>query len=574
MDDKPFSELREKAELVLKGISDDIEGFNIEDTKRLIHELQVYQIELELQNQSLREAQVELQKSKEQYYHLYNSAPIGYVTLQENGIILVINETFQRQTNTLNANIVGLPFTEFVSSASQDSFYLFLRRIILEKNSHNCEIVLTRADKTEFPVKLEGIIALDPILEKEVVQVTISDITARKKAEEAMYHAQKLESLGVMAGGVAHDFNNLMTAINNQNTLAKRKLENEHPSQPHIEKSLKVIQRAAQLTKKLLDYTGQSHVKKEIININSLILDNVNLLEATLPSTVLIETHLDDEIALIEADPGQIQQVFINLIINAAEAYGDQAGKVKIYTSIETIEQNITNPLNNTLIQKGSYLRIDVVDFGKGMSNETVSRIFDPFFTTKFTGRGLGLAAVQGILKIHNGAIRLKTKLGEGSQFTVLLPARMGLEEVVDKGPIAARSEFTNKMLLVVDDEEYVRESLTEVLQMEGFHVLGAENGQRAIQLFRYYQDKIFVVLCDMTMPILSGAETIRRLRNMRPDVPVIVFSGYGEEKALMQLEGLEPFTFLQKPLDISNILEKIALMEGNECEGQEKQTI
>lgn len=567
---KPFSELREKAELVLKGISNDIEGFSIDDTKRLIHELQVYQIELELQNQSLQEAQVELQKSKEQYYHLFNSAPVGYVILQENGIILVVNQTFQKQTCTENINVVGKPFTQFVTPQSQDSFYLFLRRIVIEKVNHNCEIILTRSDNSQFPVKLEGVITVDPVLEKEVVQVTISDITARKKAEEAMYHAQKLESLGVMAGGVAHDFNNLMTAINNQNTLALRKLDIEHPSQVHISKSLKVIQRAAQLTKKLLDYTGQSHVKKENINVNELILDNVNLLEATLPSTVIIETYLDDNLGLVEADPGQIQQVFINLIINAAESYDEQAGKVEIYSSVEMLEQNVTNPLNNTLIQKGVYVRIDFVDYGKGMSNETISRIFDPFFTTKFTGRGLGLAAVQGILKIHNGAIRLTTKQDEGSTFTVLLPAKVGVEEVKTRGPIAARTEADNRMLLVVDDEHYVRESLTEVLQMEGFHVLAAENGQRAIQLFRYYRERIFAVLCDMTMPIMSGAETIKRLRSIRNDVPVIVFSGYGEEKALQQLSGLEPFLFLQKPLDISSILEKIEILEGIQSAGKE----
>lgn len=571
METKDFSELREKAELVLKGMSSDIEGFNLEDTKRLIHELQVYQIELELQNQSLREAQVDIQKAKDQLHHLYNSAPVGYVTLQENGNILVINETFQSQTNTLNVNLVGRSFTEFVASNSQDSFYLFLRRIILRKNTHPCELTLIRADRSEFPVKLDGVITFDPILEKDVLQVTISDITARKKAEEAMYHAQKLESLGVMAGGVAHDFNNLMTAINNQNTIAMMKLEDTHPSKPHLEKSLVVIKRAAQLTKKLLDYTGQSQVTKEVININKMILENVNLLEATLPSTVMIEPKLDEEIGLLEADPGQIQQVIINLIINAAEAYEEQSGKVEIVTSMEMIEQNITNPLDNSLIQKGPYIRIDVIDYGKGMSKETVSRIFDPFYTTKFTGRGLGLAAVQGILKIHNGAIRLKSKEGEGSSFIVLLPAKAGIEVVENPAPIAARSELSNKMLLVIDDEQYVRESLAEVLKLEGFHVLSAENGQRAIQLFRYYRDKIFVVLCDMTMPVMSGAETVKRLRSMKSDIPIIVFSGYGEEKAFQQMKGLEPFTFLQKPLDISDIIEKIAATERNYCEGKEE---
>lgn len=559
-----FSNLREKAELVLKGMSDDIEGFDIEDTKRLIHELQVYQIELELQNQSLRESQVDLQKAKEQYYYLYNSAPVGYLTLQENGIILGCNHTFQNQTLTENVALVGKAFTDFVAKDSQDSFYIFLRRIVLEKINHTCEITIMRSDRSEFPVKLEGLLSIDPIIEKEVIQVTISDITARKKAEEAMYHAQKLESLGVMVGGVAHDFNNLITAINNQNILASKKIDQKHPSQIHIEKSLKAVHRAAQLTKKLLDYTGQSQVKKEAININNLILDNVNLLEATLPSTVILETYLDPNTALIEGDAGQIQQIIINLMMNAAESYPDQIGKVEIFSGMENIESNFTNPLTNSLIQKGTYLRIDVVDYGNGMSSETVNRIFDPFFTTKFTGRGLGLAAVQGILKIHNGTIRLKTNVGEGSRFIVLLPAKTGVEEVENNEPVAARADLSNKMLLLVDDEQYVRESLKEVLQLEGFYVLAAENGQRAVQLFRYYREKVFCVLCDMTMPIMSGAETLRRLRKMKQDVPVIVFSGYGEEKALQQLKGLEPYVFLQKPLDIENILDEIAQIEGD----------
>ncbi|MEM7330474.1 MAG: response regulator [Chloroflexota bacterium] len=562
IDRNTLSELREKAELVLRGMSDDIEGFSIDDTKRLIHELHVYQIELELQNQSLREAQEDIQKAQEQYFHLFNFAPVGYVTLQDNGIILVANHTFQKQTYTENVNIIEKPFTDFISKQSQDKFYLFLRQILIEKNLHSCEVSLVRPDKSEFPVKLEGGMTHDPLFDKEVIQVMVSDITARKKAEEAMYNAQKLESLGIMAGGVAHDFNNLMTAINNQNTLALAKMGEGHPSFTHIEKSLAVIQRAAQLTKKLLDYTGQSHVKKEIININNLILDNVNLLEATLPSTVLIETNLAKDLGFIEADPGQIQQVIINLIINAAESYANEAGKVSIYSGMEIIEHNVTNPLNNNLIQKGMYLRIDVIDYGNGMSPQTVSKIFDPFYTTKFTGRGLGLAAVQGILKIHNGAIRLETKEGEGSRFTILLPALTDVREPEHQGPIASRDDYSNRMLLVVDDEDYVRDSLTELLQLKGFHVLAAENGQRAIQLYRYYREKISVVLCDMTMPVMSGAETIRRLRSINPEVPVIVFSGYGEEKALHQMRGLEPFIFLQKPLALETILENIAKIE------------
>ena len=402
-----------------------------------------------------------------------------------------------------------------------------------------------------------------PVLEEQEVTAYrgfARDITGRKRTEEAMRRTQKLESLGVMAGGVAHDFNNLLTGVLSESHLAGRKLPSSHEAQKHIDRIVAVAERATDLTGQLLTYSGRERLETVPQNVNQLVTENLSLLEMSVPRSVTLQASLASDIPDVEADPGQIQQVIMNLIMNAAEAYEGRPGTVRVETDTVTItEESRRMTLSGLPLDAGEYVCLMVQDWGAGMNPETMERIFDPFFTTKFTGRGLGLAAVQGIVRSHNGSIRVESQLGEGTTFRVLLPAAgRPAPKPPTEGP-ANLKEATGK-LLVVEDDPVIREALEELLDLQGFSVLLAEHGRAGVQLFQEHRD-VNLVLLDLTMPIMSGSEAFGEIRRLRPDVPVILLSGYSEHDAMSTIEDAPRTTFVKKPFNIEELVQTIQRM-------------
>ena len=392
------------------------------------------------------------------------------------------------------------------------------------------------------------------------VLALMHDVTRRKLAEEERWqleaqvqHAQKLESLGVLAGGIAHDFNNLLVGILGNAGLALMKLSPESPVRSYIERLEAAGQRAAELTNQMLAYSGRGAFVVEPLNMTRLVEEMGHLLEASISKKATFSYHLPADLPLVEGDPAQLRQVLMNLIINASDALGDEPGVITLRAGTKDVEQGyLPGIFLRDDLPEGRYVRLEVADTGCGMDAETRERIFDPFFTTKFAGRGLGLAAVLGIVRGHKGAIKVYSEPGQGTTFALFLPVAEDLVEPVETvaktSADDARAWRGAGTVLVADDEETVRDVARRVLEDRGFTVLLACDGQEAVDMFRSHADDICAVLLDLSMPALNGKEALREIHGIRADVPAILSSGYTEEDAIDQSSTERPAAFIQKP--------------------------
>lgn len=386
------------------------------------------------------------------------------------------------------------------------------------------------------------------------------DITEQIKSEKLLRQAQKMEGLGVLAGGVAHDFNNLLVAMLGQTSLALDKIRDESPARPHVEKAVNAAKRAADLTQQMLAYSGRGHFEVRPLNLNVLIEENLHLFAASTPKNVSLHSELADSLPRIEADAGQMQQVVMNLIINGAEAIGDAQGRVLVVTGVEDIEEGDGRFQQFTAspLAPGPYVTLEVHDNGAGMDAETTTKIFDPFFSTKQTGHGLGLAAVSGIVRGHNGGIGVYSEVGQGTTFKILLPVSKA--HAVDDRRETAVSVASSKasLVLVIDDEAPVREAVADILEMDGIEVIAAANGTDGIALYQERMADIGLVILDLSMPGISGEETFRRLRRINPNVKVLLSSGYSQVEAIRHFSGEGLAGFMQKPYNAATLQQEV----------------
>ncbi len=395
------------------------------------------------------------------------------------------------------------------------------------------------------------------------------DITERKRSEEMLRRSQKLESLGLMAGGIAHDFNNLLTALVAQITLAKMKSLDHPGTVKHLERAEAAAQRAADLTGQLLTYSGRRPAEVRRIDINRLIEDQLQIFRLTIPQNVYLTTTLTPEITPIEGDATQIQQILMNLILNGAEAIEDTVGTVFLETRVVHLDAP-----NHEAIQPlgaGDYVNISVSDTGSGMDAATIARIFDPFFTTKPSGRGLGLSSVLGIVKSHNGGLAVASNPGKGTRFDIYFPALPG------PLPAASSPEETGlwpaakepqRQILIVDDDAGVRTALVDIVEALGHRAQPVPNGWQAVAAIGEKPEAVSLILLDLTMPGLNGVETHRRIREINPDVPIILTTAYPENKVDEWIRQDRRTSFLSKPYSVEAIttaIEKIFAETGND---------
>jgi two-component system cell cycle sensor histidine kinase/response regulator CckA len=393
------------------------------------------------------------------------------------------------------------------------------------------------------------------------------DITTQKRAEEhrsrleaQILQAQKLESLGVLAGGIAHDFNNLLVGILGNADLALSELPASTPARHYLDDLKKAAIRASELTNQMLAYSGKGRFVVEAISINDLVQEMSHLLKVSISKRAVLKYNFFENLPLIEADPTQVRQVVMNLIINASDAIGDRSGVISLSTGVmEMNEELLAKCQVRDRPEPGYFAFIEVADTGCGMDDATIKRIFDPFFTTKFTGRGLGLAAVMGIARGHKGAIRVQSEPGKGSTFTVLFPcSRHALEARVNRERPGGKTLRGEGLVLVVDDEESVRNIAKMMLERHGFKVITARDGREGIKVFEAYADQVAAVVLDMTMPHMGGEETFQRLRALRPDVRIVLASGYTEQEATARFLGKGLAGFIQKPFQLAGFVQKI----------------
>lgn len=389
------------------------------------------------------------------------------------------------------------------------------------------------------------------------------DITEQKQFEQQMQQTQRLESLGVLAGGIAHDFNNLLTGIIGNASLMSETLPVLDPNRRFLDDMTLAAERAADLTRQLLAYSGRGQFVVGPVNVSELVSEISTLVNASIPKSVALRLELDKGIPPIKADRSQIQQLVMNLIINAAESVGEhRPGTVLVKTGTQQLdEQAIRVAFPAVELRPGNYIYLEVRDDGSGMSPEILARIFDPFFTTKFTGRGLGLAAATGIVKAHHGAICVHSTPGRGSTFKVFFPVAEGISE--------ADSDGGKTTILVVDDEEFVRKVAQSTLQNEGYRVLLAADGKEAVELFRRKSASIALVILDLTMPVMGGNEALRQMRAINPEAVIVLSSGYGEAEATKRFGNESLDGFIQKPYTSARLRERVKAVLARPANGQ-----
>jgi PAS domain S-box-containing protein len=407
-----------------------------------------------------------------------------------------------------------------------------------------------------------------------VVVITARDITDRRKAQELrigmerrMLNAQRMESLGVLAGGIAHDFNNLLMAIMGNIDLAKMDVPPASKATALLDRAMVSARRAAELTNHLLAYSGRGKSEQRALDLNAIVEEAARLSMASVPKTVNIDIRLSRGLPPVKADPGQIQQVVMNLVANASEAIGEARGHITVKTDLVCCtDEHLAASLLPDKPPAGEYVMLEVSDTGCGMDADTVDLLLDPFFTTKFPGRGLGMAAVRGIVAGHRGAIMVASRPGEGTTVQVLLPSagmpeERGVqgasprgEDAVVQGLAGYASVAEGSLVLVVDDEDLVRTTCASMVERLGRAVITASDGVEALEVLKDNPGRISCVILDLTMPVMDGLETLAGIRRLDDTVKVILSSGYDEQEAASRFEGIQAAGFIRKPYTLEQL--------------------
>jgi PAS domain S-box-containing protein len=433
------------------------------------------------------------------------------------------------------------------------------------------ETVHSTKDGKRFPVEIvANYIQFDS---EELSCAFVRNITERKRAEEEklaleqqLLHIQKMESLGVLAGGIAHDFNNILAIIIGYCGLTKMDYKNAEVNIIEIEKA---AERAAGLCRQMLAYAGKAQLTKTQINMNMLVNEMVSMMKSTLPLNAFIKLDLSTRIPTISGDASQLRQIVMNLVINASEAIGKVQGEIRVsLANTRVTAGQADKDYHGKSIPPGDYVCLEVTDNGCGMDDETKWRIFEPFYTTKFTGRGLGLSAVLGIINSHGGALRLFSQQCQGTTFKVYLPVQIS-DSVGDENisPVTPTAPWQGSgTILLVEDDDQVRLIANMLLQKFGFTVLEAINGKEALELYQNNTADISLVVTDMGMPVMDGYELFRELKQLKPELPIIVTSGFGDAEISSRIVADDIAGIISKPYNpdqlrevLKNVLEGLA---------------
>jgi two-component system, cell cycle sensor histidine kinase and response regulator CckA len=428
------------------------------------------------------------------------------------------------------------------------------------------EVVLRDGQKRAVTVSQVAVLHREEESDAPTVSFVMRDVTRQKMAEaenieneRKMLHIQKSESLGVLAGGIAHDFNNLLTAMLGNASLARLDLPDDSPVQSSLVQIEAAATRAAELCQQMLAYAGRSPLSVADVDVTVLIEGTKKLLQVSIGKKTQIELQLAQPLPVIRAAPAQMQQIVMNLVLNASEAIGENAGRIVIRTSSRHFQEaELNRQFLSTSLTAGPYVLIEVSDTGCGMSRETLARIFEPFFTTKFTGHGLGLAAVMGIVRSHGGGISVSSTPGRGSTFTIAFPSAKESTPPVAVSRTVHPFGRAAGLALVVDDEVHVRDLVARILSTLGFTVVTAVDGVDAVECFKRDADKLRIVLLDLTMPRMDGEAAFLEMNRINSNVPVVLMSGFSEKLTLERFIARKPAGFLAKPFDLKTVQSRV----------------
>ena len=496
---------------------------------------------------------------------LIGSAMDAIVSLDEHQRIVVFNPAAEKMFRCGADAAKAGDFAQFIApehrAAQREQITDFMRsglpsrRIGVAGELRGC-----RATGEEFP--LEASISQCTVHKRPLITLILRDSSERRRAEDErlkflsqIQQTQKLESLGVLAGGIAHDFNNLLMAVLGHADLALDGLPSSSDARDDLAEIRRAAQRATELCKQMLAYSGKGRFVIQPVELQKVVEEMLHMLRVSISKNSVLKLDFAPNLPRVDADASQLRQVVMNLVVNASEAMGERSGVVTLSTgAMDCDRAYLSEAWLDEQLAEGMYVFIEVADTGAGMDAETRARIFDPFFTTKFTGRGLGLAAVLGIVRGHRGAIKVYSELGKGTTIKVLFPASQRAERREETSAVRGLYEGKGTVLLV-DDDESVRAVGRKMLERVGFSVVTAADGAEAIARFRERSDDIICAIVDLTMPHVDGAETFRELRRMRPGVRVILSSGYNEQDVTQRFVGKGLAGFIQKPYQLSTLV-------------------
>jgi two-component system, cell cycle sensor histidine kinase and response regulator CckA len=507
-----------------------------------------------------RRVEDDLRESENRYRTAFVTSPDAILVVREaDGVVLEVNDGFTRMVGYRSDEVVGRRSCDLGLWSDSDLQERFLAAV---RRDDFCSNLEARFRLKDGSVKIGLISAhfIDRHGERCIVSIT-RDISARHEAEEQrrtfdrqMQQAQKLESLGVLAGGVAHDFNNILMAILGFAELALEALPPGSPAAADIGDVTDAAHRAADLCRQLLAYSGKASFAVEPVDLGRLIEGMLDLLRSSISKKARLHVRVEPGLPSVAADSAQLRQVVMNLVVNASEALGDDEGDLSLSLSLADYSAEQLRALDlGSDLAAGRYVRIEVTDTGCGMTPDTRARMFEPFYTTKFSGRGLGLPAVLGIVRAHRGGLEVGSNPPRGTRFAVLLPTVGGT--LSDPGSRSAENEWRGHgTVLFVDDEESLRTIGGRMLVRLGFSVVTARDGREAVDVYREHGSGIALVILDLTMPHLDGVQAFEQLRRLDPNVRVVLASGYSEEDVAGRFPGRSLAGVLQKPYTLDRL--------------------
>jgi len=487
-----------------------------------------------------------------------NAASVAAVT-DEKGDIIRINKKaalmfFGEEGNEHSAE--GKNILDFIHADDRQKAVKLWKKSIAEKKEVNYQIRMKTYDGRVLYLLISG----RPIVrEGRVVSLHYQalDMIDQKAQEKNLLHSESIEMLGQLVGGFAHDFNNLLTVINGYSEMMLRTIDSSHPFYGKLSQICQAGGQASMLTQKILEFSRKNRSEPKEIDISEELANQETILKHVIDENVKLTVQKAEGLGKIKIDPAQFAKVLLNLVINAKEAI-QGSGEIVVSAGAMIVDESNAHLYHN--IQSGKYLLLRVRDTGSGMSDEVKQHIFDPFFTTREGGKGIGLWAVNSIVKDAKGSIHVESTPAGGTTFTILLP----FSGEVHADPAPAPSDITGKTILVVEDDDTVRELVSEILKHKGHHILTAINGGDALQLARQYEGGIDLLITDMVMRRIDGIMLSKKMRSILPDIRVMLMSGYGED--VIRHEELEDITFLQKPFLPQDLIARVDVIFSNDA--------
>ena len=555
--------LRQRAEAAMRLTPRDLAVMSVQDIQRLVYELQVHQMELEIQNEELRQAQLEV----ERILDLYNSAPIGYLTVDDRGVITEANQTVATLLGVSKTALQGQPLAGFMTRLDADELHRHYQQVLSTDTQQMCELHTESRSGHPRDIRLESICVRMAQRNAPQFRTALVDITEHKRAEterqrlEAqLRQSQKLEAIGTLAGGMAHEFNNILAGLLGFATLLHHEIPPESRAGSYVQQVRQAGHRAKELVQQLLTFSRAESITREPLQVVSVVQEALTLLRASLPSTIDIQYHVSEPGMMVHANQTQLHEVVMNLGANADHAMRETGGRLTV--RLAPVEVDADFAAAHPPLSPGRHVCLTMGDTGGGIAPEVMTRLFEPFFTTKPIGEGtgMGLAIAHGIVTSHGGTITAESFRGTGTRFAIYLPRTdASAVQAADPEPPLAQGEGR---VLYVDDEETIVLAMQLLLESLGYEVVGYTASRDALEAFRTDPHGFDVVITDQTMPQMTGEGLIQALRRIRPDIPIVLCTGFSHVMDAEKAQALGNVAFLMKPVDereLGDILQRVS---------------